>query len=461
MNTGGSRPLWQLALVALSCGGTVSAQEVQPDKLFEQARPHVEAVLGQAIESPLRLRLATAADLLQAPDPELAVQVAWQFPDVRGEKMLATAFRAAKEASRSATPAVYDPRTGEILVQVEAGKQIASWNVALARADSAAFMQLAIVRAVVERHLDQTYHLGQRWQRCQDAEAFQILQTIRAGRALWLTQQAAKRLGTDAYGSLLFQCCRYVPDGNRENALKHVCHETLRRRYALAVEGLAFCDYLTEQQWPDVERRMFEQPPRQLAWIARPELYVKSRRSARQGLAEAFRRLEATPPAGDWNVSQQPWTPAMVRQAASLLGQQKQADKSLRSWDEARTLLWVDKRDADKQIALSAVRFENEAAARTYYGFANDLQRKRDEASNAPDAAMLRVLESRTNACTLGPASEAVHFEKVLQRASQCAPLTERKVLARLGDTVVEVAWYGLPDDNAWAERALVALSKQ
>ena len=132
----------------------------------------------------------------------------------------------------------------------------------------------------------------------------------------------------------------------------------------------------------------------------------------------------------------------------------------LQTWEEARTLLWVDKRDAQKQVALSVVRFENESGARAYYGFANELQRKRDEASNAPDAGMLRVLESHMSACTLSAATEAVRFEKVLQVDTKSPPLTEKKLLARTGDTVVELAWYGGPDDMAWAEKTLAELFK-
>lgn len=447
-------------LIGLLAGPAASAQDAQVHALFEQARPHVEAVIGRRVERPLRLRAVTLTDLLQVPDPELAAQIVWQFPDLHGDRFLGTAFRAAKEASCSTTSAVTDPRSGEILWQPQACRQMATWNVALARADSPSFLQLALVHAVVVRYLDQTYHLSQRWQQCKDAEEFQVLQTVRAGRALWLTRQVAKRLGTEAHFPLLLQCYRYVPEGDRENRLKHVCHETLRRKHLVGAEGLAFCEYLEEQRLPDVEKRLFESPPRQLAWLGRPELYVKAQQSERPSLAAALQRLESTLPATEWNVSQQPWTPAMVRQVASLLGQQRQADKALRSWEESRTLLWVDKRDPNKQVALSVVRFENEAGARSYYGFANDLQRKRDEAPNAPDAGMLRVLESRMNACTLASAAEAVRFEKVLQLDSKSTPLTEKKLLVRSGDTVVELAWYGMADDPAWADRILATLLK-
>ena len=37
-------------------------------------------------------------------------------------------------------------------------------------------------------------------------------------------------------------------------------------------------------------------------------------------------------------------------------------------------------------------------------------------------------------------------------------PVTEKKFLARGGDTVIELAWYGVDEDAAWAERTIAAL---
>src|SRR5207244_3699971 len=102
---------------------------------------------------------------------------------------------------------------------------------------------------------------------------------------------------------------------------------------------------LAAERWTDVEKRMFEQPPRQLAWVTRPELYVKAEQSKRSGLPALLARLEAPRLSEQWIASRQPCTPAMVRQAAALMGAYQQAEKALRTWDEAATLLWSDKRD--------------------------------------------------------------------------------------------------------------------
>src|SRR5437868_5298537 len=83
-------------------------------------------------------------------------------------------------------------------------------------------------------------------QRCRDAEEFQVLQTVRAGRALWLTRQIARQLGTEAYVPLLLQCLHYAPDPEGDNALKLVARETLRRKYAVGADGLKFCEYLED-----------------------------------------------------------------------------------------------------------------------------------------------------------------------------------------------------------------------
>lgn len=449
--------LWTASWLAVATWA--QAQEPAPQALFEQARPNVEAVLGRPLEKPLRLRAVTTAELAAVPDPELAAQVVWQFPDLHRNRFLGTAFKTAKEVVRSATPILIDPRTGELLWQADAAKQIATWNPATGQASTPAFVQLAIVHAVICRQLDQQYNLGRRWQQCRDAEEFQILQTVRAGRAFWLTRQVARQLGTEAQVPLLLQALHYTPDPEGDNALRLVARETLRRKYSVAADGLRFCEYLEDQKWPHLEKTLFDQPPRQLAWLNRPELYAKAQQSARQGLAETLRRLAPPAPAEGWKAAEQPWTPAMVRQVASLLGQGGQADKVLRSWDEARTQLWVHQSDAGKQVAVSVVRFENEAGARAYYGFANDLQRKRDEVGNAPDAGLLRVLDSRTAGCPLRAAAEAVRFEKVLQGETQT--VSEKKVLARAGDTVIELAWYGTPDDPAWTEQVVAELLKK
>jgi hypothetical protein len=416
----------------------------------------MDTVLGRSLDLSIRVRVATREEILSLPDPELAAQLPWQFPDLRGNRFLATAYSAAREDSAAVHAAVADPRTGEILCRPDVCVQVAKWNVALTKADSAAFLQLALIEAAFQQYLESTYGLNRRWQACRDGEELQILQSLRAGRALWLTRQTARRLGTEAYFPLLVQRFRYLPNEGRDNALRLIGAEVMKRRSTVSAEGLAFCSYLAEHHWPEAEQGMFIQPPRQLAWLTRPELYIKAQQSSRQGIAALLHRIEASMPAQQWTASQEPWTPDMVRQAASLLGQEAKTERVLRSWGEAGLVVWSEKKGG-RQVALSVVRFEDEAGARAYYGFANELQRKRDEMSNAPDAAMARVLDSRTYPCTVRPASEAVRIEKKLQVGGQ-GELTERKLLARAGDLVIEVAWYGMPDDTPWAEKAMLEL---
>jgi hypothetical protein len=268
----------------------------------------------------------------------------------------------------------------------------------------------------------------------------------------------ARRLRTETLVPLLWQCYRHVPDANGDNAQRLICREALQRRMTASIEGLAFFDFLEEQHWPDLEKRVFTRPPTQFGWIARPALYVKAQTTNRPSLDTLLNELQGSLPASDWQALQQPWTPDMVRQAAALLGQKTQAEKVLRVWEEARTLLWVNRRQEQQQVAVSVVRFENEAGARAYYGFANDLQRKRDELKDAPCAGMLRVLDSRFSALQLRPASEAVRCDKQLQLDPKSPPLSEKKILARAGEVVVEIAWYGLEADAAWAEQLLAGL---
>ena len=64
--------LWLAAWAGLTGTHALYAQDMDAAALFEQARPHVEAVFGQNVEKPLRLRAVSAAEMLQVPDPELA-----------------------------------------------------------------------------------------------------------------------------------------------------------------------------------------------------------------------------------------------------------------------------------------------------------------------------------------------------------------------------------------------------
>src|SRR5262249_31735854 len=142
-------------------------------------------------------------------------------------------------------------------------------------------------------------------------------------------------------------------------------------------------------------------------------------------------RLESAPPAGEWSLAQQPWTPAMVGQVAGMLGERARAEKILESWDEGRSLVWTARGSPGRPVALSVVRHQSPAGARAYYGFALGLQRRQDELSGPLCGGSLKVLESRSGPVTLAGVEEAVRHDKRLQFGAGAAPLPVTVLLAR------------------------------
>jgi hypothetical protein len=148
----------------------------------------------------------------------------------------------------------------------------------------------------------------------------------------------------------------------------------------------------------------------------------------------------------------------MVRQVAALFNEQKRAEKILKPWAEGCSLVWSSKTHPGCQIALSAVRFENPEAARAYYHFALDLQRKQDTTCGSGCTASRRVLESLFTELNLPGVELAVRNDKRFQFATGTPPVSVSVVLACNAGQVVECTWYGAPADLAWARKALAKL---
>ncbi len=243
--------------------------------------------------------------------------------------------------------------------------------------------------------------------------------------------------------------------------MRVLCRDALDRRRWCCVRGLAFFDYLEKEGVKDAAARAFAHPPRQTAWVERPELYLRSQRLNLGDLAEALRRLEEALPPERWQVVQQPWTPEMLRQVAGMLDEGRRAEPVVRAWDAGRSLVWSDRTNAARQVALGVLRFQDAAAARAYYGLAADLQRKQDDLLNAACAGRPAVLESRAEALRLNGADEAVRAEKKVRLGDRGEAVTVTQIRARAGERVVEFSWHGVPADAAWAQRALDAVLKE
>ncbi len=464
MKRRGKSGRYALAALALCLvSGPAQAQERTPlgaDKiaeLFAQARPHLEAVLGAPLPKQPRFQLVTAEQMARLPDPDLLACLRWQFPDVKPDE-LPRAFHVARHVAAGAAVARLDEGSDVINVVVENLPAIARWDPSLAQVDSPAFLQLALVQEAARLVLDQRYGLAKRRARCESAEEFLALQAVVEGRCQWLTRQVARRLDSEAIFPLLAERYLRVPDLAPDPALRTMSQLPLRQLFWAQAHGLAFFNHLQEKGLPEAEKRAFLHPPRLARWIERPDLYIRSERTDERDLAAALRSLDKALPAEEWVSLLQPWTPSMVRQVGALMGERARAERAVAAWYEGCSLVWTPRRGSPHHVALSVVRHENAQGARTYFGFAVDLQRKQDGLDDKSCGPPIRVQESKASSVKLSGIEEAVRFDKRMQYGAGSTPIPVSTLLARVGDLVIEVSWHGLPPDLAWAERLVPAV---
>jgi hypothetical protein len=456
---------WLAALTLCLVGAPALGQQPasttdQAAALFARARPHLEEVLGRPLEKSPQFRPATVEQLRPLPDPDLEAHLRWQFPDLRDAARI-HALEVALHVAASATVARHLEGSDVILVNAEQARVLARWDDRLAPAASPEFLQLALVHEAARFVLDSRYDLRRRRAACRDADEYRVLQACVDGWAQWVTRQVARRLGTEAAFPLLAERFLHAPDVGADPAQRTVSQTALRQRHWAYTQGLAFFSQLEEQGVRDVDRRVFARPPRHVGWIERPELYVRAEKTGCASVAAALARLEQVTPPGSWRAAQQGWTPDMVKQVATLLGESERAEKVLSSWDEGRSLVWTVKDSLGHQVAaVSVVRHESPAAARAYYGFAGDLQRKADTLSGGACAGIMRVLEAKSAAVALPGVEEAVRHDRRVQFGQGGPPVAATTLLARAGDLAIEFSWYGVPADLAWAGRVVDALVK-
>jgi hypothetical protein len=418
--------------------------------LFERVQPILEEIVGMRLDRPLMLGQATAEEWRHLADPLLIHQLRWQFPDLR-HQALDRAVVGAAVAWRRSLLARAMPGSNSILLLPNA----LLWPHVLADGfpegsgyvESDAILQLVLTQEAARAYLDQRYGLARRLAESHDGEEFQALQALFEGRVQWITRQVARRLGTERYFPLLARCLQLVPDDEPDVSLRDVGQSMLQRRHWACVAGLAFFDYLDQQGMRDAEALVFAQPPHQVEWIDHPELYYRAHQDQRPELAKALARLADTLPSAEWSPVHQPWTPDMVREAASLLGARERADKVLAAWDEGRSLVWTARGNAPSEVALGVVRFTSAAGARGYQGLAIDLQRKQDELLSEAGARV--PLQSTSRTVQLTGVDEATRTDKILPSGKPMASV----LLVRNGSVIIELSWYGREADMPWAEQ--------
>jgi hypothetical protein len=452
-----------LALAAGLAGGPARGQPPadeptrQVADLFESARPHLEAVMGCRLLGNVQFRPITAEQFQQLPEPDLEAYLGWHFADLdaRGRQQ---AVRAVRKARGDAAIARYAEGSGVIYVLPGQQAVLAHWDERLSGAAAPAFLQLALVQEAARQVLDSRYNLGRLRAACRSPEEHQVLQAVVEGRALWAAREVARRLGTQDHVPPLAERLRHVPDPARDPGLRAAVQTALRQEYWACDRGLAFFAYLEEHGVKDAERRAFGKLPRQVRWVEEPALYLRADQPGRPDLAAVLGRLQALPPQDGWRPAQQPWSPEMVGQAAALLGARERAEKVVASWEDGRSLLWTDPADGRRMVAVSLVRHTTTAGARSYFGFALDMQRKQDELLAPGCAGVIRVVQSRAGGLQLPGLEEGARFDRLLQfgQAGDAAP--QCIMLGRAGDLVVEVSWHGQAPDTAWTELVIRAV---
>jgi hypothetical protein len=422
--------------------------------LFQEARPHLEAVLGHSLDFEPRFSTATVEQLQQVPDPDLDAHLRWHFAHLRGPTLERTR-QVARQIAAKAVIAQYVEGKEVIVVVPESVDSMAGWDESLAAVKSPAFIQLALVGEVVRWELDRRYHLAQLRAECHDAEEFHALQSIIEGRIQSVTQQVAAKLGSQALHALLAQRYLRVPDDAPDPGLRTASHTYLQGCNRACAHGLNFFTALEQEGLREEFREapvFITRRPRQMTMVTRPEAWVRAFCANRPELERVLQPLESSLPADRWQASQQTWTPAMMGQVAALFGASRErVDKIATTWDEGRTLVWIERQHPDHQVALSVVRHASAAGARAAFGLAVDLQRQQDTLPPGTCGPLMQVIASKTTALHLEGFDEAVRCDKQI-RFGGGPPLPVSLLLARAGDLMIECTGHGVPVDAELSE---------
>jgi hypothetical protein len=413
-------------------------------------RPELEKALGYSFSGLPKVVAASDADMRRAVEADLAAHLRWKFPHLK-EDALATAMDDGRAVLASATVARLLEGTNIIFVRAENLAAIARRDPSLKDAAGPDFLKLAVAHEMVRYALDSRHDLPRRREQCRDAEQWFALQAIVEGRAQQVTQRLAQGWQLDRTFPLLAESLLHVPDRSADPALRTFSQSAVVQQQWACTHGRKFVDRLEGLGIGDVEKCVFVHPPRGVACIDSPDLYVQTLRGQRRDLADVLKRLEPSLPAPAWTCTQQPWTPDMVRQAAELVGQK--GERVLTTWEEGRILMFTKQNDPARQVALSLARFGAPAGARSYFGFALELHRKRDELSR--NAALpLRLIDSRSRTVSFPEVDEAVLIERTMQWPGGNT-MPQATLLARKEQSFVEITWQGMPADMDWAGKAL------
>ncbi len=421
------------------------------------ALPILREVVGDLPEP--RFRPIGLADLSTIADPELAALVRFGPGNDSGPEALLRA----QEAFQPFRVAYYAVG-GDCILLPGGTSELARWvkDQVSAGGEPARFLQdfvrLGLVQEAARHALDRRYNLARRFAECRGAEEAFALEALAEGRALGITREVARRLGTEAALPLLTERYRqFVPPQPGTGA-----RWLLEQRYRACAWGLAFFDFAEARRIPEAEQRVFAHPPVQVALVQRPELYWQVEAPLRPGLEGRLARQAKSLAHWKWDWTPQPWTADMVRDVARMLGAAERAEKCLAGWQEAGCLTWRGKRDQRAEVAVGAVRFADTSQARAYYALSIDLQREQDKLLNFNPAAPQRVVKSDSVSVEFPGAEDAVRTEKLFQPVGTAGPpIAVTTLLVRAGNLVVLFTWRDVAPDPNWASQLLSGLTAE
>jgi len=422
-----------------------SAEAAALSAWIEQVRPELEKALGYSLP---KLPLIQSANLSRQADPDVAACVRWRWPHLKDDA-LARALEDAQAVTASASVARLVEGTNVILVQPENQKSSSGLD--------EEFLKLALIHETVRYALDSRYDLAKLRSACQVAEEWFSLHALIEGRAQWVTRQLARRIGKEEYFPLLAERFTYVPDRDSDPALRTISQSVIQKRLWAYQQGLGIFEYLESQGLGDVEKTVFSQAPKLEGRIEEPELCLRALKSKRPDLATILAKLEKVPPPGNWTSTQHAWTPEMILQVGGVLEDQELVKKIAESFPEGRTLIWSDKTNLGRHVALTITRFSDDAAARTYFAFAQKVIQNMDDKQGAKSIMQSVHLPGIKEAVEINRNVLPVDSRDI-QKTSARVHFQNRALLAHCGDTVIDITWHNEPGHPSWAEQIIALL---
>ncbi len=436
--------IWKLGIFAGPSSAPVSAN--LSTRLLNDASNHFRGLFngeGPALprtkENTLEIPLA---EFLKVPNWECKAYLGWRFPSLQ-KKQREEAFQMVHQVYSQIAVARHLEGTNKLLVVTSTKEK-----------HPEEILQLALVHELAKLVLEKRYQLLDRKYDPHSLEEFRIYQAVVEGRAQWVTREVAKRLGTEKFFPQLAQRWIEIPEFAIDSQQRTILGSVFQQKQWAYTRGLAFWDFLEKNGKGNVEKQVFHHLPQQIAQIENPQLYLTSGLTQQQSLKEVMQSLNTAELQAGWVGRMQTWTPSDCQQVAALFGLKSRAYKATRDWQEGRVVYWTPKDRPGVSISVSVVRFKSDSAARSYYGFCMDLQRKRDELSGKQEMPGLPVFtQSRYTPISIAGMDKAARYDRRQQAGGSELPLT--MVFARAGNVVFHLTWHNYRADLEWGQGIL------